>query len=175
MNLNPHVVLIVETSSSYGRGILQGITRYFRPRSPWLIFFQERDLAPRRPAGSRNGAGDGVITRLMSQELADHFRRVRVPVVNVNDVHTAHGLPTVQSDHRMIGQLGAEHLLDRGFQQFAFCGFTGHEWSKKGAMDSRKGCALLAFLARFMNPPGRSRRCPPGKKNKKSSAAGCGR
>ena len=86
------------------------------------------DASP--PGWLKKWRGDGVITRLMSQELADHFRRVRIPVVNVNDVHTAHGLPTVQSDHRMIGQLAAEHLLDRGFQQFAFCGFTGHEWSR---------------------------------------------
>jgi LacI family transcriptional regulator len=33
----------------------------------------------------------------------------------------------------MIGRLASEHLLDRGFQRFAFCGFTGHEWSRKRA------------------------------------------
>jgi LacI family transcriptional regulator len=33
----------------------------------------------------------------------------------------------------MIGRMAADHLLDRGFQQFAFCGFTGHEWSRKRA------------------------------------------
>ncbi len=133
MTPNPHVVLIVETSSSYGRSILQGVTRYFRPRSPWSIFFQERDLGASPPIWLKKWRGDGVISRLMNHELADHFRRVGIPIVNLNDVHESRGLPTVQSDHEMIGRLAADHLLDRGFQQFAFCGFTGHEWSRKRA------------------------------------------
>jgi LacI family transcriptional regulator len=128
---SPHVVLIVETSSSYGRSILQGVTRYFRPRSPWSVFFQERDLDASPPVWLKKWRGDGVISRLISRELADHFRRVKIPFVNLNDVHETCGLPTVQSDHRMIGRLAAEHLLDRGFVQFAFCGFSGHEWSRK--------------------------------------------
>jgi LacI family transcriptional regulator len=126
-------VLIVETSSSYGRSILQGITHYFRPRSPWSIFFQERDLGALPPTWLKKWRGDGVISRLISHELADHFRRVKIPIVNLNDVHENCGLPTVQSDHHMIGRLAAEHLLDRGFGQFAYCGFRGHQWSRKRA------------------------------------------
>jgi LacI family transcriptional regulator len=132
MGRYPHVVLIVETSSSYGRRILRGITRYLRPRDPWSVFFRERDLGALPPAWLRNWRGDGIICRLVNRELAEHLRRAQVPVVNLNDVHdNSWGLPRIQSDHRMIGQLAAEHLLERGFHHFAFCGFTGHEWSGK--------------------------------------------
>ncbi len=127
---HPHVVLIVETSSSYGRRLLRGITRYVRPRGPWSIFFQESDLGAAPPEWLRSWRGDGAICRLLDQELAHHFRRAKVPVVNLNDVHGPWGLPRAQSDQLAIGRLAAEHLLERGFRHFAFCGFTGHGWSK---------------------------------------------
>ena len=40
-------------------------------------------------------------------------------------------LPTIESDHRAIGGLASEHLLERGFRHFAVCGFTGHAWSRR--------------------------------------------
>jgi LacI family transcriptional regulator len=40
-----------------------------------------------------------------------------------------------------VGRLAAAHLLERGFQQFAYCGFSGHHW----AAERRNG--YLAALA----------------------------
>ena len=37
--------------------------------------------------------------------------------------------PRIESDHRGIGELGAEHLRERGFRHFAFCGFRNQSWS----------------------------------------------
>ena len=51
--------------------------------------------------------------------------------VDLNDVHDGLGLPRIQSDQAAIGRLAAEHLMERGFRRFAYCGFTGHAWSTK--------------------------------------------
>jgi LacI family transcriptional regulator len=40
-------------------------------------------------------------------------------------------LPWVGSDHAAIGRLGATHLVERGFRQFAFCGFANELWAKQ--------------------------------------------
>jgi LacI family transcriptional regulator len=37
----------------------------------------------------------------------------------------------IGSDHAAIGRMGAAHLLERGFRQFAFCGFTNEHWAKQ--------------------------------------------
>jgi len=37
----------------------------------------------------------------------------------------------IGSDHAAIGRMGAAHLLERGFRQFAFCGFSNELWAKQ--------------------------------------------
>ena len=39
----PHVALIVETATAYGRAILSGISQYVRERGPWTL---KKGLAP---------------------------------------------------------------------------------------------------------------------------------
>lgn len=66
---------------------------------------------------------------------------MNVPVVDLNDLHENLKLPWVGSDHRAIGCLGAQHLLERGFRNFAFCGFSQELW----AQQRRDGfCSVLA-------------------------------
>ena len=33
------------------------------------------------------------------------------------------GITNKMTDHASVGKMDAEHLLDRGFQRFAYCGF----------------------------------------------------
>jgi LacI family transcriptional regulator len=61
--------------------------------------------------------------------MARLFRRMKVPVVDLNDLYENLDLPWVGSDHVAIGTMGASHLLERGFRNFAFCGFAHELWS----------------------------------------------
>ena len=61
--------------------------------------------------------------------MARLFRRMKVPVVDLNDLYENLDLPWVGSDHAAIGRMGASHLLERGFRNFAFCGFANELWS----------------------------------------------
>jgi LacI family transcriptional regulator len=54
-----------------------------------------------------------------------------VPLVEVTDRRVDSDLPQIRSDDAAIGRLGAEHLMERGFERFGFCGFTGEAWSKR--------------------------------------------
>jgi len=55
--------------------------------------------------------------------MANALRDVKVPVVDLDDQHDF-GFPRIRSDNRAIGQLGAEHLLERNFRHFAFIPFS---------------------------------------------------
>ena len=37
----------------------------------------------------------------------------------------------IRSDDAAIGKMGAEHLLERGFKRFGYCGYKGEAWSKR--------------------------------------------
>jgi len=140
MTRHLHVALIVETSSIYGRQILRGITRYVRSHHPWSLFFEQRDLGALPPAWFTRWRGDGVICRVINPPLARQLHRSKIPVVNLNDIHSGLGFPLIRSDDQAIGRLAAEHLLERGFRHFAFCGFSGQDWS------GRRGAAFRAAL-----------------------------
>lgn len=39
-------------------------------------------------------------------------------------------IPQIRPDSTAAGRLAAEHLLERGFRNFAFCGYAGRNWSR---------------------------------------------
>jgi LacI family transcriptional regulator len=123
------VALIIETSVIYGRRILSGIARYLRSHHRWSVFLEQHELGTRPPAWLFSGRWDGILSRPTDPELARLFRKMRVPVVDLNDLYEDLGLPWVGSDHASIGRLGASHLLERGYRHFAFAGFTGERWA----------------------------------------------
>jgi LacI family transcriptional regulator len=127
----PHVVLLIETVGIYGRRILSGFTRYLNAHQPWSIFLEDSELGGSLPRWLTNWRGDGIICRTLSPRQAERLRTLNVPVVNLNDFWSELWLPLIRSDNRAIGQLAAEHLRQRCFRHFAFCGFTDLEWSRQ--------------------------------------------
>ena len=125
----PRVALIVEMSGIYGRQILQGIAGYVRSHRPWSIFLEQRELRAEPPPWLLRRPWDGIICRSTDKLLAKRLLKSKIPVVDLNDLYGGLGLPRIWSDMRAIGRLGAEHLLERNFGQFAFCGFEGETWS----------------------------------------------
>ena len=131
MSQPPRVALIIETSVVYGRRILSGIARYLRSHHRWSVFLEEHELGTRPPAWISRGDWDGILSRPTDPELAQLFRKMAVPVVDLNDLHDDLGLPWVGSDHKGIGRMGANHLMERGYRHFAFAGFSGELWSTR--------------------------------------------
>jgi LacI family transcriptional regulator len=145
----PRVALIVEMSGIYGRQILQGIARYVRSHRPWSIFLEQRELRAPPPPWLLRRQWDGLICRSTDRTLARRLLKRKIPTVDLNDLYGGLGLPRIWSDMRAIGQLGAEHLLERNFRQFAFCGFEDETWSalrrdgfRDAIRDAGYGCDL---------------------------------
>lgn len=145
MNQPPRVALIIETSVIYGRRILSGIARYQRSHHRWSVFLEQRELGTRPPEWLFSGKWDGILSRPTDPALAGLFRKMEVPVVDLNDLHDGLGLPWVGSDHAGIGRLGASHLLERGYHHFAFAGFSGELW----AAQRRDGFSAVIHAAGF--------------------------
>jgi LacI family transcriptional regulator len=124
-----HVALIVETSIHYGRQILRGVTRYLRSHQAWSVFLEQRELWTEPPPWLVKWRGDGVICRKTTPQLANMLARAGVPLVDLNDRCGVVGAAKIESDQQAIGALAADHLLERGFRHFAFCGFDDQLWS----------------------------------------------
>ncbi|MEM9645494.1 MAG: DNA-binding transcriptional regulator [Planctomycetota bacterium] len=126
-----HVALIVETSSVYGRDLLSGIVRFMRMHDQWSVFLEQRDLWKQPPSWLNDWHGDGIISRATTPRLLEAIASTGVPLVEVTDRRGESELPQIRSDDSAIGRTGAEHLIERGFKRFGFCGFKGEAWSKR--------------------------------------------
>ncbi|MEQ1825682.1 MAG: DNA-binding transcriptional regulator [Pirellula sp.] len=124
------VALLVETSNAYARGLLEGIAEYQRERDNWSIFLPEQERGAAPPTWLRSWKGDGVIARIETPVIAHSVSRLRVPIVDLSSSRGIKNVPWVETDDAAIAKLAFEHLYERGFRQFAFCGPQGFNWSK---------------------------------------------
>ncbi|HZW33940.1 MAG TPA: DNA-binding transcriptional regulator [Isosphaeraceae bacterium] len=142
MTRRPRVALLIETSTIVGRRLLQGITRYLRSHRSWSIFLEQREVDTVRPDWLRTWRGDGVISRWSSPYVVQALRERHLAAVDLSNRRPAFGLPRINPDDQAIGRLAAEHLLERRFPSFAYCGFSGVLWA------TRRKEAFLEELAR---------------------------
>jgi len=127
------VAVVIETSHSHGREIYRGITRYIRENEPWSVFFVERSLGDGVPKWLRKWSGHGIITRVGTPDIVEFLAGKNIAVVDLNQRLAGLGVPQISNDHAAIGRMGAEHLLQRGFNHFGYVGHDGLPWS-----DSRR-------------------------------------
>jgi LacI family transcriptional regulator len=144
------VALIVMTSMSYGREILHGISQYIREYGPWSVYLEQRSLQDPEPPWLRGWKGDGIILGEVSP-VSSLARRLRIPTVDLDEQvdpanpRAGRGRPHIQSDHRALGTLAAEHLLERGFTHFAYFGYPVFGWSQR----SSAGFATRVYAAGY--------------------------
>ena len=124
----PHVALLIETSNGPCRSILQGIAAFIREQHPWSVYLGEHQRGAPVPGWLRQWEGDGIIARVENEDIARVLLETELPIVNVSsvDFETMHG---VRLDEEALARTVVDHLLERGYQEFAFCGVAGFEWS----------------------------------------------
>jgi LacI family transcriptional regulator len=101
------------------RAYYRGIVRYAREHHWHLVM--DMVYTGRVPLG---WSGDGILTILgYRKDLADFIRSAGVPAVAITQVNDKVAPPRVEGDNVRIGQLAAEHFLERGYRHFAWAPF----------------------------------------------------
>ncbi|MEM1441941.1 MAG: DNA-binding transcriptional regulator [Verrucomicrobiota bacterium] len=113
------VAILVETTRSYTRELLTGVRRYLEGAGQWSTFLELRALESSFPPWLGNWEGDGILTRTHSQEMADAIALTGVPAVELRSTNYDQGFPFVGMDNALIGEMVAEHFLNRGYRRFA--------------------------------------------------------
>ncbi|SMP44420.1 transcriptional regulator, AraC family [Neorhodopirellula lusitana] len=126
----PRIALIVEGSRAYGRELLRGIALYARTQVDWSLLAQEMTLDSDIPDWLSSSRLSGVIARLDSRTVAP-LRQLNVPIVDVRCSRKFEGIPQVATDNRRVAEMAFEHLQERGYRRFAFCGFRFAEYSEE--------------------------------------------
>jgi LacI family transcriptional regulator len=147
------VALLIESSRAYGRGLFLGIAKFVREHHQWSVQSEEWKWTDPLPVWLRDWDGDGVIGRVETPEMAAGLQQLGVPVVDVRGSVGGVGLPLIDTDDGKVAQLAAEHLMDRGFRHYAFCGFVGANYSDKRSHWFQERLAQPGFSCHVYLPP----------------------
>ncbi len=110
-------ILLALTSTHHG--FYRGAARYAAEHDWHVVADMIYDATI--PVGWR---GDGILSFVGHwEELAKYVISAGVPVVEISSVRKDLGIPCVMEDNQAIGQLGAEHLLERNFKNFVWAPF----------------------------------------------------
>jgi LacI family transcriptional regulator len=109
--------------------MLKGIAHFERTNNLWTIYHDDEALAETEPQWIRQRKWHGVISRHTTKGFAEVCTKLRIPLVDLNDVDPFPGIPKIRPDNNLIGQRGAEHFLERGYRNFGFAGFSNLGWS----------------------------------------------
>jgi LacI family transcriptional regulator len=152
----PKVILLIETSRAYGRALLRGITKYSRLHGPWVFYSEPGGLEKAMPHLEGWGA-NGIIMR--DSLKGEKVIKMRVPViVTVHLKEQISGFPFIDTDGVKIGEMAAEHFLNRGLQQFGFCGYNELHWSRARCQNFARKIAEAGFDTNIYKPKVTKRR-----------------
>lgn len=130
MRRRKSVALLIETSNAYARGLLEGIVKYHREHDAWSIYLPEQERGAAPPAWLKNTRLDGAIARIETDRIAKAVSSLKIPVVDVSSARRVANIPWIETDDPAIAKLAFDHLYERGFRHFAFCGPRGLNWSR---------------------------------------------
>ncbi|MDZ4818689.1 MAG: DNA-binding transcriptional regulator [Planctomycetota bacterium] len=127
---SPTVALLIETSNAYARGLLRGIRAYMHEHDSWSVWLGEQRRGESAPSWLANWNGDGIIARIESPEIAKAVKKSQLPAIDVSAARYLPEVPYVETDDKEIARLAFEHLSERGFRNYAYCGDPEFGWSQ---------------------------------------------
>lgn len=116
------VAVLINPSTAFGRDLRKGIGRYAQEVGGWE-FASQRGGIFHGVSDLQSWKGDGILAAVASNDMAEQLQNHSAKVVNLASRMEGRHLSTVICDNHAVGQLAAQHLLERGFRALAFYGY----------------------------------------------------
>jgi LacI family transcriptional regulator len=121
------VALIYDAKLPYDVKVMTGVAAYLREKGNWDVYIEENALKDQQLPDLRRWKGDGIIADFDDPHVAAQVEAAGITAVAFGGGYgwydPASDIPYVFTNNEAVAQLAAEHLLNRGFRSFAFCGY----------------------------------------------------
>ncbi|MEO0964647.1 MAG: XylR family transcriptional regulator [Planctomycetota bacterium] len=125
---------MINTTTAYGRESIRGIARYSREHGPWSLTLDPIGVGM-PTLGAETGVVDGLIARVADERMRARLHAIRstamAPCVDLSNEFSEMDIPRVVPDPEAVARAAVDHLLDRGFTEFGYCGVNGQAYSRK--------------------------------------------
>lgn len=115
------VVIVMETSTAFSRGVLAGVSRWMAEHDGWAIAVDDRRANAAAPRWLLRWQGDGLLSGVGEHALPRQWRGGLRPVIQVRGRLTPEQRPGVYPDEDAAMRLASTHLAERGLTRLAFC------------------------------------------------------
>lgn len=160
----PKVILLIEKSRSFGRGLLHGIVQYSNLHGPWL-FYMEPEM---RKKGRKHPydwikelQADGIIGYTWDSNLIKAIVSLGYPAVIRGLERPTQNAYCVVTDQAEIARTAVKYFLELGFRRFAYCGYDDMIWSQQRGENFRRTVTEFGFNYKtYMYRQPRTKRLP---------------
>ena len=131
------IALIYDARLTYDLKVMAGVAAYLQEGHHYSVFIEENALKDQRLPDLRSWEGDGIIADFDDPAVARLVAQARLPAIGFGGGYgwyASGSVPYFYTNNKAISKLAADHLLDRGFKHFAYCGYAQspiNGWSKE--------------------------------------------
>ena len=152
----PKVILIIERSRSFGRGLLHGIIQFSNLHGPWLYFMKPEFYRQGKEKSHKWLTGldaDGVIAHTWAPHFIDSIVNLGLPAIICGLDKPKRKACRLSTDEIGAGRMAAEYFMERGFRNFAFCGFDDMIWSQQKCDGFKRALTEAGFQTSVYRQP----------------------
>lgn len=158
------LALIYDARLAYDLKVMTGVAAYLQEGHHYSVYIEESALKDQRLPDLRSWAGDGIIADFDDPSVARLVMQSRLPAVAFGGGYgwyvEGSRIPYFYANNQAVARLAADHLLERGFKHFAYCGYARtaiNGWSHEReqafvAHVERHGGSCSVFRDRHRSP-----------------------
>lgn len=154
-----HIALIYNAALPYDVKVISGVAQYMQEGAEFITYTEEDDLKNQKLPDLKSWRGDGIIADFDDPTVAAAVLRSKLPVVGFGGgfgwYPPRSGIPYFFSNQRIIGKLAADHFMERGFRNFAYCDYAPSPaklWSEERQRSFSARLAKRGFTCAVFHP-----------------------
>lgn len=145
----PRIALVLLSRLEENLQLLRSIANYKRHHTDWHVFIDDQALGARDPDWLLARGWDGIICKQSSTDLIRRANDAKIACVDLaDDENKVSGVLKITPNNVAIGHAGAEHFIEKGHRNFAFCGFGTEFWSTTRCNGFQEGLKLMGHTCR---------------------------
>ena len=126
----PQEIALAFPRGTHQEVLIRGVLKYSQGRHLNWLYVTAPESLLLSILNLRGWRGDGILAALNTPAEAAMAKKLTKPVVNISSALLESPVPRVNADNRHIGQLAANHFLEKGFRAFAYYGLRTVAYSK---------------------------------------------
>lgn len=156
------MALMYDATTAYDLQVIRGVTAYLQQGANWSVYIEESALKDQRLPDRGSWAGDGILADFDHPVVAKAVVESKLPAVGFGSGYGWYApqsrIPYFFTNNRAIARLAADHLLNKGFRNFAYCGYPEtpiNGWSEEREREFANRIRERGFLCQVYRGPDR--------------------